>query len=50
MKFDYILKHENSWNKFDIDHGRNKVKVTVDLQKFSPYTEQQTVRYNISIL
>ena len=39
------LPYEN--NRFNIEHFRIKVKVTVDLKNFPPYTAVQTVRsYN----
>ena len=46
MKLEYIvgLVYENSWDKFDIKHCRIKVKVTVGLQKFSPFVTIQNVR------
>ena len=50
MKLQYIVGYENSSEKFDIDHCQIKVKVTVDLQKFSPFTTIQTVRsYNSTL-
>ena len=44
MKLEYIVVYENSSDEFDIEHHRIKVKVTVGLQKFSPFTTIQTVR------
>ena len=38
MKLEYIVVYENSSDKFDIEHHRIKVKVTVGLQQFSPFT------------
>ena len=47
MTLEYIVVYENSSDKFDIEHHRIKVKVTVGLQKVSPFTAIQTVRsYN----
>ena len=42
MKLDYIVVYENSSDEFDIEHHRIKVKITVGLQKFSPFTTIQT--------
>ena len=51
MKFKYIVVYENSSDKFDIEHHRIKVKVTVGLQMFSPFTTIQTVRsYNSTLV
>ena len=50
MKLEYIVVYENSSGKFDIAHYRIKVKVTVGLQKFSPFTTIQTVRSHNSTL
>ena len=51
MKLEYILVYENSLDKFDIEHHRIKVKVTVGLQKFSPFTAIQTFRsYNSTLI
>ena len=51
MKFEYIVVYENSSDKFDIEHHRIKIKVTVGLQKFSPFTTIQTVRsYNSTLV
>ena len=44
MKLEYIVVYENSLDEFDIEHCRIKVKVTVGIQKFSPFTTIQTVR------
>ena len=44
MKLEFIVVYENSSDKFDIEHHRIKVKVTVGLQKLSPFTTIQTVR------
>ena len=48
MKFEYMVVYENSSEEFDIEHHRIKVKVTVGLQKFFPFTTIQTVRSNNS--
>ena len=51
MKFEYMVVHENSWDESDIEHHRMKVKVTVGLQKFSPFTAIQTIRsYNSTLV
>ena len=50
MKLDYIVVYENSSDEFDIEHNRIKVKVTVGLQKCSPFNIIQTVRYYNSTL
>ena len=42
-KLEYIV-YENSSAEFDIELRRIKVKVTVGVQKFSPFTTIQTVR------
>ena len=42
-KLDYIVVYENSSDEFDIVH-QIKVKVTVGVQKFSPFTTKQTVK------
>ena len=49
-KLEYIIVYENSPDEFDIELRRIKVKVTVDVQKFSPFTTIQTVRSYSSIL
>ena len=43
-KLEYILVYDNSLDEFDIELRRIKVKVTVGVQKFSPFTTKQTVR------
>ena len=43
-KSEYIVVYENSSDEFDIELRRIKVKVTVGVQKFSPFTTIQTVR------
>ena len=43
-KSEYIVVYENSLDEFDIELHRIKVKVTVGVQKFSPFTTTQTVR------
>ena len=51
MKLKYIVVYENSLDEFDIEHCRIKVKVTVGVQTFSPFTTVQTVRsYNLMLL
>ena len=49
-KSEYIVVYENSWDEFDIELHRIKVKVTVGVQKFSPFTTIQTVRSYSSTL
>ena len=49
-KSNYIVVYENSSDEFDIELHRIKVKVTVGVQKFSPFTTIQTVRYFSSSL
>ena len=43
MKLENTVVYKNSWEEFDIEHLRIKVKVTVGLQKFSSFTTIQTV-------
>ena len=43
-KLEYIVLYENSSDEFDIELRRIKVKVTVGVQKFSPFTTIQIVR------
>ena len=51
MKLEYIVVYENSSDEFDIEHHRTKVKVTLGLQKFFPFTTIQTVRsYNSTLV
>ena len=50
MKFEHIVVYENISEKFDIGHCRTKVKVTVRLRNFSPFTAIQTVRSQNSTL
>ena len=50
MKSEYIVVYENTSDKFDIEFHRIKVKVTVGVQKFSPFTAIQTVRSYSSTL
>ena len=51
MKFEYMVVYENSSDVFDIEHHQIKVKVTVGLQKFFPFTTIQTVRsYNSTLV
>ena len=49
-KSEYIVVYENSSDEFDIELHWIKVKVTVGVQKFSPYTTIQTVRSYSSTL
>ena len=50
MKLEYIVVYENSLEEFDFEHHCIKIKVTVVLQKFSPFTTIQTVRSYTSTL
>ena len=51
MKLKYIVVYANSSDEFDIEHYRIKVKVTVGLQKFSPFTTTQIFRnYNSTLV
>ena len=48
MKLEYIVVYDNSLDEFDIEHHR--IKVTVGLQRFFPFTTIQTVRsYNSTL-
>ena len=50
-KSEYIVVYENSSDEFNIELHRIKVKVTVGVQKFSPFTTIQTVRsYSSSLV
>ena len=49
-KSEYFVAYENSSDEFDIELHRIKVKVTVGVQKFSPFTTIQTVRSYSSTL
>ena len=49
-KLDYVVEYENSSDEFDIELRPIKVKVTVGVQKFSPFTTIQTVRSYSSTL
>ena len=49
-KLEYIVEYGNSSEEFDIELRRIKVKVTVGVQKFSPFTTIQTVRSYSSTL
>ena len=50
-KSEYIVVYENSSDEFDIELHQIKVKVTVSVQKFSPFTTIQTVRsYSSSLV
>ena len=50
MKSEHIVLYENSSDEFDIELHRIKVKVTVGVQKYSPFTIIQTVRSYSSTL
>ena len=51
MKLEYIVIYENSSDEFDIEHCQIKVKVTIGVQKFFPFTTIQTVRsYNSTLV
>ena len=51
MKLEYIVVYENSSDEFDIELRWIKVKVTVGVQKFSPFATIQTVRsYSSSLV
>ena len=45
-----IVVYENRSDEFDLELHRIKVKVTVGIQKFSPFTTIQTVRSYSSVL
>ena len=50
-KLEYIVVYENSSDEFDIELRRIKVKVTVGVQRFSPFTTIQIVRsYNSTLV
>ena len=49
-KLEYLVVYENSSDEFDIELCRIKVKVTVGVQKFFPFTTIQTVRSYSSTL
>ena len=49
-KLEYIVVYENSSDEFDIELCQIKVKVTVGVQKFFPFTTIQTVRSYSSTL
>ena len=49
-KSEYIVVYENSSDEFDIELHPIKVKVTIGVQKFSPFTTIQTVRSYSSTL
>ena len=49
-KSEYIEVYENSSDEFDIELHWIKIKVTVGVQKFSPFTTIQTVRSYSSTL
>ena len=44
-KSEYIVAYENSSDEFDIELHRIKVKVTVGVQKFSPFTTRGIPQY-----
>ena len=51
MKLDYNVVYENNSDTFDIENYQIKVKVTVGLQKLSPFTTIQTCRsYNPTLV
>ena len=50
MKLEYVVVYENSLDEFDIELHWIKVKVTVGVQKFSPFATKQTVRSYSSTL
>ena len=51
MKLENIVVYENSSDKFDIEHHRKEVKVTVRVKKLSPFTTIQIVRsYNTTLV
>ena len=50
-KSEYIVVYENSSDEFDIELHRIKVKVTVGVQKISPFTTIQTVSsYSLTLV
>ena len=49
-KSEYIVVYESSSDEFVIELCRIKVKVTVGVQKFSPFTTIQTIRSYSSTL
>ena len=50
MKLEYIEVYENISDKFSIEYCWSRVKVTVDLQMFFPFTTIQTVwSYNSTL-
>ena len=49
-KSEYIVVYENSSDEFDIELHRIKVKVTVGVQKFFPFTTIRIVRSYSSTL
>ena len=51
MELEHNVVCKNSSDKFNIEYHWIKVKVTVGLQKFSPFTTIQTVRsYNSTLV
>ena len=50
-KLEYIVVYENISDEFDTELRQVKVKVTVGVQRFSPFTTIQTVRsYNSTLV
>ena len=49
-KSEYIVVYENSSDDFSIELCWIKVKITLGVQKFSPFTTIQTVKSYISTL
>ena len=50
-KLEYIVVYENISDEFDTELRQIKVKVTVGVQRFSPFTTIQTVRsYNSTLV
>ena len=51
MRLENVVVYENNLDELDNEHHRIKVKVTVGLQIFSPFTTVQTVRsYNLTFV
>ena len=51
MKLEYIVVYENSLDECNTEDCWIKVKVTVGVQKFFPFTTIQTVRsYNFTLV
>ena len=49
-KLEYIVEYEKNSDEFDIELRQIKVKVTVGVQQFFPFTTIQTVRSYSSIV